>query len=100
MNTTEHPAVHADHLSHGIFWGKVRSDAEEYVKGILEGGNEPSSLMIAIGKASIDSPEDWDDLRDYCEENGITCRELHKLDRAFTMWMQAYNELEYKKLYP
>lgn len=83
-----------------MYWGKVKGDAEECVKRILKEGDTPSSLMDAIGKEYLEKPEDWDDLRDFCEDHGAMCHDIHRLERALVMWIQAFNELEYKKLYP
>jgi hypothetical protein len=99
MNTTEHPAVHSS-MPHVIYWGKVKKEAEDCVKHILEGGDTPVSLIDVIGSDSINSPDDWDELMDFCKEHGAVCHDINKLYRASAAWLQAYNELEYKRLYP
>lgn len=100
MNTTEHPAVHAVHESpHMKYWGEVKRKAEECVKSVLEGGNEHVTLHDAIGKSAIGDPEDWDALMEYCHENGADCRDMNRIYRAQIAWIQAHNELEYKKTY-
>ncbi len=106
MNTTsEHPAVasapHSEHtIPHVMYWSHVRDKAEECVKHVLEGGNHPTTLHEAIGKHTIELPEDWDALMDYCKEHGASCGNINKLYRASANWLQAYNELEYKRHYP
>lgn len=98
MNT-EHPAVH-DHTPHMKYWGGVKAKAEECVKHILENGNYRVNLRDAIGKDAIESPEDWDSLLTFCKRNGAVCHDLNRLSRASTTWLQAFHELEYKRLYP
>lgn len=106
MMASEHPAAPAAHahtehpIPHVIYWSHVRDKAEECVKSVLEGGNSPTSLHKAIGKSTIETPEDWDELMDYCTERGIRCHDKNKLYRASVSWLQAYNELEYKRHYP
>jgi hypothetical protein len=100
MNTTnEHPAVHS-HSPHMMYWGSVKEKAEECVKHVLEGGSHPTTLHKAIGKHTIEHPEDWDALMDYCKGHGASCGNINKLYRASASWLQAFNELEYKRLYP
>lgn len=96
----EHPAAHPEHSHHMKYWGEVRDKAEECVKSVLEGGNERVTLHEAIGKAHIEHPEDWDALMDFCKENGAHCSDINKIYRASVSWIQAHNEIEYKKLYP
>ena len=106
MNTTsEHPAVatalHGGHpIPHVIYWSHVRDKAEECVRDILNDGDTPTSLIDILGKNTIDSPDDWDELMDYCKEHGAVCHDINKLYRASAAWLQAFNELEYKRLYP
>ena len=97
--TTEHPSVHSNQ-SHMIYWGRVKDKAEECVEHILEGGDTPTTLADILDKEHIDSPEDWDDLMDFCKEEGACNRDLNELYRASVSWIQAHNELEYKRLYP
>jgi hypothetical protein len=78
----------------------VKEKAEDCVKHILEGGDTPVALIDIIGSESIKSPDDWDDLMDFCKEHGAVCHDINKLYRASAAWLQAYNELEYKRLYP
>lgn len=85
---------------HMIYWGRVKTKAEDCVKRILEGGDTPTSLMDILGKDAITSPEDWDTLMEYCDEQGACEHDLNKLYRASISWLQAHNELEYKRLYP
>lgn len=99
--TSEHPAVHSLHdTPHMKYWHGVKEKAEECVKHVLEGGAVPVTLRNAIGKHHIETPEDWDDLMDYCKENGAVCHDINRLYRASASWLQAHNEIEYKKLYP
>jgi hypothetical protein len=37
---------------------------------------------------------------DFCKEQGAVCHDINKLYRASASWLQAYNELEYKRRYP
>lgn len=101
-NVPDHPAVHSAHdmTPHMKYWHSVKEKAEECVKRVLEGGNSPTTLHNAIGKHHIETPEDWDDLMDYCKEHGAVCRDINMLYRASASWLQAHNEIEYKKLYP
>lgn len=98
MNT-EHSAVH-DHTSHMKYWGGVKSKAEKCVRDVLEGGNHKVTLRDAIGKDTIELPEDWDALMTFCKHNGAVCHDLNRLYRASATWLQAFHELEYKRLYP
>jgi hypothetical protein len=79
------------------YWGEVKLKAEECVKHVLEGGNESITLHNAIGKAAIECPEDWDALVEFCEEYDADCRDMNRIYRAQVAWIQAHNELEYKK---
>lgn len=99
MNTSEHPAVHS-HTPHMMYWGKVKKEAEDCVKSILEEGDTPVALIDIIGSESINSPDDWDELMDFCKEHGAVCHDINKLYRASAAWLQAFNELEYKRRYP
>jgi hypothetical protein len=83
-----------------MYWGKIKEEAEECVEHILEGGDTPTTLIDILGKDSIESPDDWDDLMDFCNEHGAVCHDINKLYRASAAWLQAYNELEYKRFYP
>lgn len=90
--------------SHMKYWGDLKAKAEECIKAVLEGGNHKVTLRDAIGKDAIELPEDWDDLMDYCKIyckiHGGSCHDLNRLYRASATWLQAYHELEYKRLYP
>lgn len=83
-----------------MYWGSVKEKAEECVKQILEGGDTPVALIDIIGSESIESPDDWDELMGFCKEHGAVCHDINKLYRALAAWLQAFNELEYKRLYP
>jgi hypothetical protein len=45
-------------------------------------------------------PEDWDDIMEFCREKGASQCDLDDLYRASVAWLQAYHELEYKRMYP
>jgi hypothetical protein len=101
MNTHEHASVHDAHMTpHVKYWGSVKAKAEECVKHVLEGGDTHVTLHEAIGKSTIGYPEDWDVLMEFCHDNGAHCHDMNRLYRAQVAWIQAYNELEYKKTYP
>lgn len=98
--TSEHPAAHSAHdTPHMKYWHGVKEKAEECVRKVLEGGDSPVTMYEAIGKQHIETPEDWDDLMDFCKKHG-SCHDTNRIYRAATMWLQAHNEIEYKKLYP
>jgi hypothetical protein len=99
MNTNEHPAVHSS-MPHVLYWGRVKKEAEESVKHLLEGGDSPIALFDILDKDTITSPDDWDEIMDYCKDNGASCHDINRLYRASAAWLQAFNELEYKRLYP
>lgn len=89
------------HTSHHMkYWGSVKDNAEKCVKNILEGGNHPVTLRDVIGKDCLENPEDWDGLMTFCKHHGAVCHDINKLFRASASWLQAYHELEYKRLYP
>lgn len=85
---------------HMKYWGGVKDKAEECVEHILAEGNTPFTLHDAIGKHSLESGEDWDELIEFCKERKCACDDLNRIYRAQVSWIQAHNELEYKKLYP
>lgn len=100
MNTSEHPAAHAALTPHLKYWGEVKSKAEECVKHVLAEGNHHTSLHEVLGRDAFKEPEDWDTLMAYCRANGAVCHDLDRLYRASANWLQAHNELEYKRHYP
>ncbi len=101
MDTHEHPAVHDAHITpHMKYWGSVKAKAEECVIDVLEGGSKRVTLHEAIGRHAMEHPEDWDALMEYCKHHGGSCRDINRLYRAEMSWIQAYNELEYKRHYP
>lgn len=95
----QHTAGHTAKTPHVMHWGIVKANAEESVKHILEGGNTPRTLHDVIGKDRFESPEDWDELIDYCKWHNVVCRDMNKLYRAQTSWIQAMHELEYASHY-
>ena len=95
----EHPTVHTHETPHNKWWGEVKAKAEECARDVLEGGKHRVTLHEAIGKKTIEEPEDWDDLMDFCSTHG-SCGDKNRLFRAATSWIQVHNELEYKRHYP
>lgn len=90
MNAPEHVKT-----PHVMYWGMVRTKAEDCVKHVLEGGNCPVTMHDAIGKTAIESAEDWDDLIEFLKAHNCSARSTNKLYRAQVSWIQAVNELGY-----
>lgn len=86
-----------EHNHHVRYWSGVKAKSEEDAKIVLEEGNNPMSLATILGRHNIEIPEDWDDIMSYCTKHGAVCRDVNRLYRASVSWLQAYNELEYKR---
>lgn len=85
---------------HMEYWTGVKESAESMAAGILGGGNLPVSFRDALCKDCIEKPEDWDELLEWCIDEGILKCDMMRLQRCEMSWMQAWNELEFKSQHP
>lgn len=86
--------------SHNSYWKSVMVRAESDVDAILGDGDLPVSVKDALDKDRIETPEDWDELLEWCIDEGILRCDMMRLVRCMASWMQAWNELMYKKQTP
>ena len=101
---TNHPAVQASahhaHTPHYMYWSGLKEKAEHCVHHVFKEGSSSYTLHDALGKDNLTEPEDWDDIMEFCREKGASQCDLDDLYRASVAWLQAYHELEYKRMYP
>lgn len=86
--------------NHSEYWTEVKDGAESMAAGILGSGDLPVTLRDALGKDCIEKPEDWDELLEWCIDEGILKCDLMRLQRCEMSWMQAWNELEMDRQHP